>query len=82
MKITISYNQIIYQEEHIVFELSNLILDNPKLLTVLANIYILIGELKQKKNLDKEKQTKNIVRRVTKSSFFWLDKRRNRARFY
>ncbi|HBF5910326.1 TPA: hypothetical protein KRM68_001089 [Clostridioides difficile] len=74
MKITISYNQIIYQEEHIVFELSNLILDNPKLLTVLANIYILIGELKQKKNLDKEKQTKNIVRRVTKKALFsgWI----------
>lgn len=70
MKLSISYNQIEYQQNHIVFKLSELILNNPNLLKVLANIYILIEELKKKKNVDKVKETEKIIKRSIKKSIY------------
>ncbi|ELC8342867.1 hypothetical protein QYB73_002924 [Clostridium perfringens] len=48
MEITISYNETIYPDNHVVSKLSNIILNNIKVLKLISNIYILEGDQKEK----------------------------------
>lgn len=52
MGITINYKSIEYGKEHIITKLTNIILDNIKILKVISNLYLIEGNLKKEKIKD------------------------------
>ena len=66
MTITISYKNITYPKNHIVYKLFNIILNNIKILKVISNIYMLEGKQKEK-FLKDSNEYKAFLKKVIKS---------------
>lgn len=66
MGITISYKNITYDKNNIVYKLFNIILNNTKILKVISNIYILEGSQKEKLS-ENLMEYKTFLEKVIKS---------------